>query len=105
MKHRCSMLWGWWRHTWAPIRWLQLCCWPMALHAACAYNCRTRAMQVWLRCVLPLLLVLALIVTGTVVGIMELQAQQQRPPPQPPRPANATDLSWAQRPVRVMLVG
>jgi hypothetical protein len=62
----------------APWAYLRLCCTPMQLCTAFAYNWQTRRCGVLLRCVLPLLLVLAIVVVCTVVGIWEINAQHDR---------------------------
>lgn len=57
-KHRGRMR-SWFKPLKFRAAWLKLCCTPMQLFTAFQYNWRTRAFDVVLRCLLPLLLVLA----------------------------------------------
>jgi uncharacterized membrane protein YcjF (UPF0283 family) len=61
----------------APWAYLRLCCTSMQLCTAFVYNWRTHHCALLLRCIFPLLLVLAIVVVCTVVGIWEINAQQQ----------------------------
>lgn len=65
------------RHWWvvSPWAWLCLLLTPMRLLAGAAYNWRTRRLQLLLRCLLPLLLVLAVVAVCMGVGIRELKVQ------------------------------
>jgi hypothetical protein len=115
----------WFTPSEAPGAFLRLCCTPMQLCTAFAYNWHTRRCALLLRCILPLLLVLLIVVACTAVGIWEINAQHERrvtqqaaaaaasattatgPPasPQPPRPSplpsNAT--LWSEQLVSPLL--
>jgi hypothetical protein len=58
--------------------WLYLCLTPMQLCTAFKYNLCTRGCQVLLRCILPLLLVLAIVAACMYAGIWELQRQHEK---------------------------
>lgn len=73
LKHRCLMG-QWWVDR--PWRFLRLVCTDMRLWAAMAYNWRTRTCDMVLRCILPLLLVLAVVAVSMGVGIWEVQKQE-----------------------------
>ena len=85
---------GWWVLV-DPWRWLQLLLTPMRMCTAFAYNLKVRRWEVMLRCILPLLLVLAAVATGVGIGIQELGALGQgavkstspSPSPSPTAPA------------------
>lgn len=71
-KQRRLMRYWWVVSPWA---WLCLLLTPMRLLAGMAYNWKTRRLQLLLRCLLPLLLVLAVVAVCMGVGIRELQVQ------------------------------
>lgn len=64
---------NWFRCCSFPGAWLRLCLTPMQLCTAFQYNRRTRCCQVLLRCILPLVLVLAIVAACMYAGVWELQ--------------------------------